>query len=69
MISQVIQVQGYKVSETETLRTQDLRRFLVAKPRSDVHYVVTFHTSGCSCPAGRSQKRCKHVAMVRSICS
>ena len=64
---------GYAITETETIRSQDLRRFEVAKPRSDSDpYVVTFQSyrsSGCSCPAGRSQKLCKHVKMVRSIAS
>lgn len=58
----------YSVLETSTIRSQDLRRFTVKKSPT-VTYVVAFQAYGasCSCPAGRYQKTCKHVEMVRSI--
>ncbi len=69
-ISQVFVVAGYTISETDTIRSQDLRRFSVQKRGRKSPYVVTFQAglkSGCSCPAGRTQKDCKHVAFVRSV--
>lgn len=72
MISKVHNVNGYEISETETIRSQDLRRFAVTKPGRRKPYVVTFQTraarrAGCSCPAGRNQLGCKHVAMCAQL--
>jgi hypothetical protein len=69
-ISQVVKVAGYLISETDTIRSQDLRRFAVTKPGRRSPYIVTLQAgfkSGCSCIAGRNQKECKHVAFVRSV--
>lgn len=67
-IAKVYQVGNYSVSETDTIRTQDIVRFAVQKQGAKSPYVVTFQTrakSACSCIAGRNQKACKHVKMVR----
>jgi hypothetical protein len=63
-----VNVENYSITETEAFRTQDLRRFSVVKKdgRKLTTYIVTFqrgHAFGCSCPAGRNQKHCKHVNM------
>lgn len=65
-------VGDYRVLETATIRTQDVRRFQVSKKGRQGHYVVSFQRgckSGCSCPAGRSQKACKHVQMCKILAS
>ena len=72
MFASTIDVDGYKVQETETKRSQDLRRFTVQKPGSRKPYVVTFQRAwgyGCSCPAGVNQRLCKHVTMCQRTCS
>ena len=68
-IAKVHQVGAYEISETETIRSQDIVRFAVLKAQAKKPYIVTIQTrskSACSCIAGRNQKHCKHVDMVRS---
>lgn len=71
-IAQVHTVGTYSISETDTKRDIDFRRFHVQKRGRRSAYVVTMQTrSGrrmqCSCPAGCNQKACKHLDMVRNI--
>lgn len=71
-IALVHSVGNYTISETDTKRDVDFRRFAVAKDGAPKPYVVTFQTSAgrkaaCSCPAGCNQKRCKHVAMCLAV--
>lgn len=70
MLTKIVQVAGYKILETSTIRTQDIKRFMVEKPGAKTPYIVTFqggHQYGCSCPAGRNQKHCKHVNMCLNL--
>jgi hypothetical protein len=63
-------VNGYQITETQTIRSQDMRRFTVTKPGRDTPYIVSFqsrHSHGCSCIAGRNQKHCKHVTMCMQV--
>ena len=71
-IAQVTQVGKYSISETDTKRDVDHRRFSVAKAGARKPYIVSWQTrtgrkAACSCPAGVNQKHCKHVDMVASI--
>lgn len=70
MLSLVHTVGKYTISETEVVRTQDKRRFVVKKKGARRPYVVTFQTrtqAGCSCIAGVNQKKCKHVAFCNAL--
>ncbi len=76
MANQIAQVKSvnvggksYAISETDTKRDIDFRRFNVQKQGAKKAYIVSFQTrtgrkAACSCPAGCNQKHCKHVDMV-----
>ncbi len=69
-IAQVHTVGNYTVSETDTKRDVDFRRFSVMKGGAKKPYIVTMQTRTgrkmqCSCVAGINQKPCKHLNMVR----
>jgi len=71
-IAKVYSVGNYTISETDTKRDVDFRRFNVSKDGARKPYVVTFQTNtgrkaACSCPAGIRQLGCKHVVMVKSV--
>lgn len=73
-IAQVHTVRGYLISETDTKRDMDFRRFAVTKPGASKPYIVTMQTRTgrkmqCSCVAGRNQKPCKHLDFVRNCYS
>ena len=62
----------YVISETDTKRDVDFRRFSVQKQGAKKPYIVSYQTRGgrkaqCSCPAGCNQKHCKHVDIVNRI--
>lgn len=71
-IAQVHTVGNYTISETETIRGIDLRRFAVQKRGAKKPYVVTMQSRRhmqCSCPAGCNQLKCKHLGLVKSVYS
>jgi hypothetical protein len=61
---------AYTISETETKREKDHRRFEVLKDGAKMPYVVSIQHIGtmeCSCPAGVTQKPCKHLGLVQKF--
>lgn len=73
-LAQVKSVGNYSISETDTKRDVDFRRFSVMKRGAKKPYIVTMQTRTgrkmqCSCPAGCNQLHCKHLGMVKSVYS
>lgn len=71
-IALVHRVGPYTVSETDTKRDIDNRRFNVQKAGNKKAYVVTFQGkrgAQCSCPGGIFHGNCKHVGMCRAVFS
>lgn len=71
-LAKVNHIGNYSVSETDTIRDVDFRRFSVMKGGARKPYIVSWQTATgrkakCSCPAGINQKHCKHVNMVAAV--